>query len=112
MKTFSQRIKADWKTRAKLEELLDEFFLNEKTYKSLTHLYCWLNISWIEFEARKKDLKFSDLLIAAENACEEWVVSHGFSADRSFARYYLDKYYKKESVSSNPIPQITIVLDK
>ena len=96
MKKFSDRINADWYTTKRLSELLDEFFDDEDEPKTLTHLYCWLNIDWTTYLERSLDDRFRALLIAAENECEKWVVNHGFLNDKSFAKFELGRNHSRE----------------
>lgn len=115
MKKFSERINADWYTTERLEELLNEFFDDDSEPKTLTHLYCWLNIDWIEFLSRQLDPRFASLLTAAENYCEKWVVDHGFANDKSFGRWYLANYHAKsdneDKNNTENTPTINIVMD-
>lgn len=97
MKKFSDRISADWYTEAVLSEILDEFFSDSDIPKTLTHLYSYLNIDYIEFIKRQQLPQFSQQLTLAYNLCEQWVVEHGFSNDKAFARWYLANYHAKEA---------------
>ena len=114
---FSERINADWKTKDKLKKLLDEFFSMKvkkqhitkdgqvidyevDAPRSLSHLYSWLNVDYIEFVKRQQNPKFTELLTAAENECERWVVEHGFDNDKQFAKWYLKEYHGKDSSKS------------
>ena len=108
MKKFSDRINADWTTPKALAKLLNEFFEDEEEPKTLTHLYCWLNIDWVTMVERQLDPKFSDLLIGAENYCERWVVDNGFTNDKSFARWYLTNYHGTEAADSTDSKGISI----
>lgn len=102
MKCFSDRINADWHTPTVLEELLIEFFDDEVIPKTITHLRAWLNNDWFDLEQKKnKHPKMRKLLETAELMCEEWVVNHGFENDKSFARWYLDRYHNKEDQTTN-----------
>ncbi len=83
MKKFSDRINADWYTVDVLEKLLNEFFEDELEPKTMTHLYCWLNIDWFEYLERELNPKFTQLLVAAKNECEKWAVEHMVENDKS-----------------------------
>jgi len=104
MKKFSDRIQADWHSEERLSDLLDEFFEDQDEPKTIIHLYCWLNIDWAIFIERSLDIRFKRLLIAAENECEAWVVSHGFTNDKSFARYMLTNQHKHWNPEDKPTP--------
>lgn len=95
--------------------LLEDFFDDKEIpVKSLSHLYSWLNTDFIDIEQKKTmSSEIRQLLESAERFCECWVIEQGFISDRSFARYYLDKYHKKSDSEATPtLPTIVnIVLD-
>lgn len=96
MKKFSERFNADWYTEDRLEDLLTQFFDDETEPRTLTHLYFWLNTDWLIFEKRKLlSDRFNRLLTAAELACEQWVVNHGFENDKSFAKFTLQTQHNR-----------------
>jgi hypothetical protein len=96
MKKFSERFNADWYTEDRLADLLQQFFEDESEPRTLTHLYFWLNTDWITFEKRKLvSDRFNRLLMAAELACEQWVVNNGFANDKSFAKFTLQTQHNR-----------------
>ena len=115
MKKFTIRPTATWNSAPVLLRLLEDFFDDEEIpVKSLSHLYSWLNTDFIDIEQKKTlNSEIRQLLESAERFCECWVIEQGFVSDRSFARYYLDKYHKKEADSASPtLPTtVNIVLD-
>ena len=101
-------------TAKKMEQVLNEFFLsNELLTKN--HLYSYLNIDWITaLELKKASSDIKMLLTKAENECELNVINLGFDTDKSFPKYYLDKYQSTpgdvlEQIDSTP--EIHIHLD-
>lgn len=113
MKRFSERINADWYSAERLEELLNEFFEDPDSNKTLTHLYCWLNTDWVTLMKRRNiNEDYRRLIDAAMNYCEQWVVDHGFNADRTFAKWYLSSYHHDKYSDSENSGNIEIHFNK
>jgi len=76
--------------------LLDEFFEDEEEPKTITHLYCWLNTDWVTIMQRREiNEEYRILIDAAMNECEKWVVNHGFTNDKSFAKFTLQTQHNR-----------------
>lgn len=108
MKKFSDRILADWHSSERLRELLNDFFDDEETPKTITHLHYWLNTDWVTLLKRREiNEDYRMLIDSATNACEQWVVGQGFANDRTFAKWYLVNYHSKDK-SEEPSKELSI----
>lgn len=79
-----------------LKTELEAFFASNKP-KTITHLQSYLRINWVDLLKQETiNTEFKQLINAAKLYCEEWVINEGFLNDKSFARWYHDKFYGKE----------------
>ena len=96
----------------KLQDRLNEFF-DRYPIPTKSHLYRFLGLDWIKSQELKNlnpDIQL--LLIEAENLCETNIIEQGFEKDKSFAKYYLDKYHvTPDDVQEQQDYKIEIVLD-
>ncbi len=112
----------DYKTQSKvkikspkhLEKLLDDFFMLDVFPLTLTHLYSYLNITYfISLKLKGDNPKYNTLLTAAENMVELQVIQNGFKEDKSFSKWYLERYtaptyFTEEVQESETIVNITL----
>ena len=96
----------------KLQDRLNEFF-DRYPQPTKSHLYRFLGLDWIKsLELKKLNQDISLLLTEAENICETEIIEQGFEKDKSFAKYYLDKYHvTPDDVHQQADTKIEIILD-
>jgi len=91
-----------------------ETFFNMKTntIQTKSHLYVHLGYTESQVQKLKESPEVKEILEIAENICNLQVIEHGFQVDKSFGRWYLERYQNPPEDVHRDIEPITITFDR